>query len=302
MELVTEGEPMNYLIIHNPLSFNRRSKWTTARIVRFFKKNGIPFILRSTFKIDDLMAFLKANPSITDIVYCGGDGTINYMINHVDVGVIQPRIHFAQSGSGNDFLRSLKPLGKGDIRIGNAVTDVGTVKFVNGCGIGIDGFICHFVNADKHKNKLSYMINAFRGFTRFHPVRMTVTVDGVATEFPRAYFAAVQNGRYFGGGMKVAPAADPRSDTFQIVVAHSISRFLLSFLFMTIYSGLHLRFRRYVTLLVGKKIDIKVDRPQYFQNDGEVLENVSSVRVTKSFQREFIAFNKPAIAAANRSE
>jgi len=291
---------MTYLIIHNPLSFNRKSKTTTAKIVKFFQKNEIPFILRSTFKIDDLQAFLKANPAVTDVVYCGGDGTINYMINHVDVSAVKARIHFAQSGSGNDFLRTLKPLRKANVRICRAVTDAGTINFVNGCGLGIDGRVCHFVNADSHKNKLSYMVNALRGFSHFTPMKSTVTVDGVKHAFEKTFFVGVQNGRYFGGGMKAAPAADPEADTFQVLIAHSISAALISFLFMTIYSGLHLKFKRYVTLLVGKKIEIAVDSPQFFQNDGEVVENVSTVTVTKEKTREFFAFHKPSILAANQ--
>ena len=68
---------------------------------------------------------------------------------------------------------------------------------------------------------------------------------------------------------------------------------------MTIYSGLHLKFKKYVTLLVGKTIRIATDSPQYFQNDGEVLEHVSNVEIAKSKTRTFIAFDKAAIAAAN---
>jgi len=288
-----------YLIIHNPLSFNRKSKGTTAKIVKFFQKNGIPFILRSTFKIDDLLGFLKANPTVTDIVYCGGDGTINYMINHVDVGAVKANIHFAQSGSGNDTLRTLKPMKRADVRLGRAVTEAGAVDFINGCGIGVDAAVCHYVNADKHKNKLSYFINAFKGFSGFKPMKTTVEVDGVKHEFEKTFFVAVQNGRYFGGGMKATPDADPEAETFQILIAHSISRALISFLFMTIYSGLHLKFRKYVTLLVGRTIRITTDSPQYFQNDGEVLEHVSTVAIAKSKTRTFIAFDKAAIAAAN---
>jgi len=288
-----------YLIIHNPLSFNRKSKKTTAKIVKFFQKNNIPFNLRSTFKIDDLAGFLKANPTITDVVYCGGDGTINYMINHVNVTALKPNIHLAQSGSGNDFLRSLKPLKKANITIGEAKTDAGTVKFINGCGLGVDAAVCHYVNADKHKNKLSYFINAFKGMSTFVPMQMTVEVDGVVHHYEKTFFAAIQNGRYFGGGMKIAPDADPSTDTYKVVIGHSLSRALISFLFMTIYSGSHVKLKKYVTILEGKHIKVSVDSPQYFQADGEVMENVSSLTIDKVQSREFAAFDKKSIIAAN---
>ncbi|MDP3129840.1 MAG: hypothetical protein Q8N15_00755, partial [Bacillota bacterium] len=143
-------------------------------------------------------------------------------------------------------------------------------------------------------------INAFKGFSSFKPMKLSVEVDGVMHEYPKAYTIAIQNGRYFGGGMKATPDANPEADTFQALVVHSISPALISFLFMTIYSGLHLKFKKYVTLLVGKHFKITCDAPQYFQNDGEVLENVSTVDIAKSKTREFFAFDYAAVALANK--
>ena len=109
-------KPM-FLIIHNPLSSNKKSKKRTSKIVKFCQKNDIAFNLRSTLKIDNLNDFLNKNPQITDIIYCGGDGSFNYLVNHVDVNAISQRIHLAQSGSGNDFIRTLKRLKYGSISI-----------------------------------------------------------------------------------------------------------------------------------------------------------------------------------------
>ncbi|MDD3841897.1 MAG: diacylglycerol kinase family protein [Candidatus Izemoplasmatales bacterium] len=284
-----------FLIIHNPLSNNRKSKHTTHRIVRFFQKNNVPFYLRSTLKIENLHDFLQTNPTITDILHCGGDGSINYLINSVDLKTIPQNIYLAQSGSGNDFLRTLKQIEKGMISIGNATTDVKTVKFINGCGIGVDASVCYYVNKDTKKNKMSYFVNAFRAMSKFKPVNMIVTIDGIIHNYDKAYFCAVQNGKYFGGGMKVTPNADPTSEEYQICVAHGLSRNLLSLLFMTIYSGLHTKIKKYVDIFTGKDISIKVSEKCYFQADGEVLEDVSEVHVIRSESREFTAFDRPTV-------
>jgi len=287
-----------FLIIHNPLSNNKKSKKTTSKIVKFCQKNDIAFNLRSTFKIDNLNSFLDSNPLITDIIYCGGDGSFNYLVNHVDLSKITQNIYLAQSGSGNDFLRSLKRIGKGNISIGMANNNTAPARFINGCGIGVDAAVCHFVNADSKKNKLSYFANTFKAISQFKPVTMDVTIDGVNHHFEKAFFAAVQNGRYFGGGMKIAPKADPTSEDFQIVVAHSISKALISTLFLTIYSGLHVKIKKYVKLLSGKSIKISVAEPNYFQTDGEVVPNVSTVEISKVESREFIAYNPKVIKLA----
>ena len=279
------------LIIHNPLSNNRKSKKSTLKVVKFCQKNQLPYLIRSTLKIDNLNQFLDNNPQITDIIYLGGDGSFNYLVNHVDLALIKQNIYLAQSGSGNDFCRTLKRIKQGSIAIGLANNNTQPVRFINGCGLGVDAAVCHYVNADSKKNKLSYFVNTFKAISQFKPTTMDVTVDGVAHHFPKTFFVAIQNGRYFGGGMKVAPKANPESDDYQVIVAHSISKALISLLFVTIYPGLHTHLKKFVTMLQGKSIKISSDEPNYFQTDGEVIDNVSYVEVSKVLNREFIAYN-----------
>ena len=284
-----------FLIIHNPLSNNKKSKKTTSKIVKFCQKHDVPFILRSTLKIDNLNDFLDGNPNVTDIIYCGGDGSFNYLVNNVDVERIKANIYLAQSGSGNDFIRTLKPLYSANISIGQAQNNTKPARFINGCGIGVDAAVCHFVNSDHKKNKLSYFVNTFKAISQFKPIAMDVTVDGVNHHFNKTFFVAVQNGRFFGGGMKAAPKADPTTDEYQVIVAHSVSKALISLLFVTIYSGLHVKIKKYVSMFVGKSIIIKTATPQYFQTDGEVIDGVDTVEISKAISREFIAYIPKAI-------
>lgn len=284
-----------FLIIHNPLSNNRKSKKTTNKIVKYFKKKEVPFILRSTLKIENLNKFLDENTNITDILYLGGDGSINYLINNVDVSKVKQNIYLSKSGSGNDFLRSLKQRKSGVISIGEAVTNNQTTRFINGCGIGVDAQVCHYVNNDSKKNKLSYFKNVFKAVVKYRRSEMTVTVDGKDHFFKKVYFVSIQNGKYYGGGMKVAPKADITSDTYQVCIAHSLSNFVLFLLFMTIYPGLHVHIKKRITMLEGKEIKVSTKDIKYFQADGEVMENVNEMTVSKVSSREFIAFNRKTI-------
>jgi diacylglycerol kinase (ATP) len=284
-----------FLIIHNPLSNNKKSKKTTHKIVRFFQKNHIDFMLRSTLKIENLNSLLDSNPKITDILYCGGDGSINYLINNVDIQAVTQNIYLAQSGSGNDFLRSLKPLQTGNIVIGEAKTNVKTVKFINGCGMGIDASVCYYVNNDSKKSKISYFVNTYRALSSYRKVKMDVTVDGVLHHFDSTYFVSIQNGKYFGGGMKGAPDGDPQSETYQVMVAHTLKKWQVFFLFLTIYPGLHVKIKRYISIFTGKEITIKVDETRHFQADGEVVENVNGFSVKALEKRTFHYFNKKLI-------
>ena len=42
-----------------------------------------------------------------EVVLIGGDGTINYLINHVDVSGIKNNIYIYGNGTGNDFLNDI---------------------------------------------------------------------------------------------------------------------------------------------------------------------------------------------------
>jgi len=291
-----------FLIIHNPLSNNKKSKKTTSKYVKFFQRNDIDFILRSTLKIENLNHLLDQNPSITDILYLGGDGSINYFINNVDLPSVKANIYLAQSGSGNDFMRTIKPLHQGEMTIGSAETDVKNVKFINGCGLGLDGHVGFFVNQDKKKNKMSYFVNTLRALKVYKPTPMDVVVDGVKHHYERTYIVAIQNGKYFGGGMKVAPLGDPRTEEFEVMVAHTLPRWLVFPLFLTIYAGLHVKIKKYVATFRGKDIVVHSDDPKYFQAEGEVLAGVSTIHAFASSKRMIHSFEKPVLLAAKKKQ
>lgn len=285
-----------FLIIHNPLSSNHRSRYKTKRIVRYFKKTKTPFMIRSSLKINDLNAYLEKHSKITDILLLGGDGSINYFINSVDIDHMKHNIYLAKSGSGNDFLRSLKPLKKANVTIGCArVNDERDISFINGCGLGFDGLVCYYVDNDNKKNKISYFINVFRSIIKYKPQRFRVLVDGKEHTFNKSYIASVQNGKFFGGGMKAAPNANIEDDNFTVLVVHGLKKWKLQILLTTIYFGWHKYIKKYVHLLSGKDIFIEAEEPSYFQFDGEVTNNIKSIHVQAKSQRIFHAFHKKSI-------
>ena len=143
-----------------------------------------------------------------------------------------------------------------------------------------------------NKSKISYFKNFFKAILKFKRITLEVTVNGKTQRFEKAYFVGIQNGKYFGGGMKGAPFADITSDEFEVLVAHNLNNFLIQLLFITIYSGLHRHLKRFVTFIRGKEITIKLPDNHYFQTDGEVHGPASEIHIKKVTSREIIAFNK----------
>ncbi|MFW5794025.1 MAG: diacylglycerol/lipid kinase family protein [Bacillota bacterium] len=285
-----------FLIIHNPLSSNKKSKRKTKKVVKYFQKKGIEFILRSTLKITNLKSYLNKRKNITDILFLGGDGSINYLINNVNLDEIEQNIYLGKSGSGNDFFKSLKPLKSANVTIGEANLDnKAKVKFINGCGLGFDGLVSHYVNNDSKKGRFSYFINVFRAILKYKSQTIKVIIDDKAYSFNKAFIASIQNGRYFGGGMKAAPKANIESDSYYVIVAHDLNKFLLQLLLLTIYPGWHRFIKSKITILKGKNIEITLEHPAYFQADGEVKGDIKYISVKAKQKKILHAFSKNII-------
>ena len=152
--------------------------------------------------------------------------------------------------------------------------------------------VCHYVNNDSKKNKITYFINVFRSIIKYQAQDITVKIDGETFEYKKVYTVAIQNGKYFGGGMKATPKADIEDEYFYVLIVHTLSKALLQFLLMTIYSGLHQKFTKYITIKKGKHISVDFKKPNFFQADGEVKESISNIEVKAINTKTFHAFSK----------
>ena len=81
-------------------------------------------------------------------------------------------------------------------------------RFLNGVGYGIDGYCCEEgerlrKTSDKPVNYTSIAIKGL--LFHFKPANAKVTVDGKSFNYKKVWLAPTMNGRYYGGGMKVAP-------------------------------------------------------------------------------------------------
>src|SRR5262249_948393 len=75
-----------------------------------------------------------------------------------------------------------------------------------------------------------------------------------------AYVIAVCNGRYFGGGMHVAPMAKPDDGRLEVVAMDAPSRLGFSLYSQKIYDGSHVR-ERGTTHFACEAIDLSLENP-----------------------------------------
>ena len=84
-------------------------------------------------------------------------------------------------------------------------------------------------------------------------------------------------GRYFGGGIMATPGQD-RLDSerrLMLMVLHDIGNLHTLMLFPSVFTGKHVKYKKYVEFMQGKEITVKFDRPTALQIDGETVLGVT---------------------------
>jgi YegS/Rv2252/BmrU family lipid kinase len=198
------------------------------------------------------------------IIAVGGDGTINEVVNGFfdDKGPIRPEACFGvvPAGTGGDFIKTLGIprdtfAAAAVLKSAPRAIDVGRLRFVDGNGkpavrhfiniasFGISGMVDRFVNQSSKAlgGKISFALATLKAGAAYKNATVRLILDGGTPKEGKIYNVAVANGRYFGGGMKVAPDAALDDGMFDVITMGDFGFGDLLFRGLDIYSGKHLR-------------------------------------------------------------
>lgn len=211
-------------------------------------------------------------------VLVGGDGTLNDAVQgflEPDGSVASgPALGLIPAGTGGDFRRTL---GLGDsieeaaeriLRSAPRPVDLGLLSvtshegqlvrraFLNITSFGIGGLTDRIVNSSPKwiGGKAAFLLGTLRAMVVYKNLPVRVRVDGeVVLEAP-IFNVAIANGRYFGGGMMIAPSADPSDGLLDVVSLADMSKLESALLSQHIYQGEHLG-RAGVSVARGKLVE-----------------------------------------------
>ena len=274
------------ILLYNPLSRNGNNPKFIQKIAKHLEKQGKTVVKQDILDIEDVTDFISKLHPEDRVILVGGDGTLNHLVNRI-YGIKYPQsLYMYQAGTGNDFIRSLKTKDKVVLikpyldKLPTITYQSITKRFVNGAGLGLDGFVIHLVSNSKYKkNKINYFRHSLEGFRKFKSVSGTFTVDGKTYTEKKIWFASALNAPYQGGGMKMAPQADRNDGYLDLLVIKNMPKLLLFVIFPTIYFGIHPCFKKYVKIYRGKHITVHVDRPTYIQVDGESKSEITDIEL-----------------------
>ena len=232
------------------------------------------------------------------VVLCGGDGTLNRFANDLGDRELPCDIYLWKAGTGNDFLRDVADKAQDGLCLINpylkdlpTVTVKGkTTKYLNGIGYGIDGTACEVADQQRAAGKTDIDYTAISVkllLGSYKCPSAKITVDGVTHVYKHVWLASAMKGRYYGGGMNVAPAQDRLSadGAVSVVVLHCASKLATLCVFPSIFKGEHVNHTKMVDVLTGRNVSVSFDRPTALQIDGETVPNVTGYSVQAGARR-----------------
>lgn len=255
------------LLIVNPASGSDRSARNLARVLERVQERLGDVAIRYTSRRGHAseLAADAGREGYSLIVAVGGDGTFSEVANGVlSVGREDIAVGLINLGTGGDFRRSLglesglenclEALASGRERL----IDVGRARFQSVDGQVIDHFFVNVLSAglgglvDRYIERMPAFIGGKAGYylaalgavvsSREQPVRARITWgEEIRDQIIPAYLIVVCNGRWFGGGMDVAPMALPDDGRLEVVTITAATKFVLADRVRGVYTGRHLQ-------------------------------------------------------------
>ncbi|MCR5323800.1 MAG: diacylglycerol kinase family lipid kinase [Lachnospiraceae bacterium] len=246
----------------------------------------------------------KDHPEIKRIIIVGGDGTINEVINGLsDYGRII--LGIIPTGSGNDLARGLGIPDESEKAFQHVIhprefkkvdhglleyldDDTPARKFAVSAGIGYDADICYHAQKSPLKKILNkfgmgasiYYLMGIKLIFANKRAGLTLTIDGkrkIVCE--KAVFVAAMNTLYEGGGIPMAPGADPTDGRLTLCIVNNISRLQHCMLMTSAKKGEHIKSKG-VEVISCKSVEIEADRPLVLHTDGEYAGKHKHVRLS----------------------
>jgi len=230
------------------------------------------------------------------IVAVGGDGTFSEVVNGFfdETGApVSPGAVFAPlpAGTGGDFVKTIglsrDPLDSVALLsdLATRPCDVGRLEYVDHAGrparrfylniasFGLGGLVDDCVNRSSKRlgGMVSFGIATVRAMARFRPQRVRLRIDANEPVVRRISVVAVANGRYFGGGMKIAPDARIDDGLFDVVTLEDMT--LVDFVLRggRVYRGTHVGMNG-VTAQTARRVEaepVDPDEAVLLDVDGE---------------------------------
>ena len=219
------------------------------------------------------------------LVVVGGDGTLNEVVN--GIGGLDAEVAILPTGTGQDFGRTygiptdadeaIQVALNGSLRtvdLGKAFlrgTDGAEIErwFANIGSAGMSGAVARRANTMSKRlgGKATFYYALVREFVAWRNVETTVRLDDTERT-GRISNVIVAIGRYQGGGMKIAPGAEPDDGLFDVILIGDITKLDFITTSPKLYKGGHIGHPR-VEVIRSRTVTIESAAHLPVELDGE---------------------------------
>jgi diacylglycerol kinase (ATP) len=306
-------------VIVNPFSARGKTgqRWNTIKEVinYYFKEFKYIFTEKPRQATEIARELLREGFDL--IIGVGGDGTLNEITN----GFFRQDTHqvinkdaalgIIPSGTGSDFIRFLKiprdfkssvekiknsavttiDVGKITFNFNAAESERSNAYFINVADFGLGAEVLRNVSAipSGKRGPFSYYLGLLSTIRSYKSKKVKVVIDDNEEINDRFLIGAIANGRIFGGGMIIAPEAEPDDGYFDLVLIENMGRIEIIRNSRLLYSG---KLAKHPKVTIKRIRNIKV----YPAADAEVLDKTVNIEydgeVGKSIPAEFQIIEK----------
>ncbi len=234
-----------FVFLINPISGTGSRQKLPDLIAAAAKKHKAHFEILPTVASGDY-GFVKKKieeENITDIIMCGGDGTVNTVSQ--DLRDMDVNFGIVPLGSGNGLAFSAKiskqPARALDLVFTGKPAYIDAFTINNAfacmlCGLGFDAQVAHDFAKQKQRGLITYTRQSLKNYfsARPHSFEITMTDTKFTTE---AYFISIANSNQFGNHITIAPRARLSDGLLDIVIVRKMNKAQLPLSFLLQLAG-----------------------------------------------------------------
>ncbi|MDW7691096.1 YegS/Rv2252/BmrU family lipid kinase [Flammeovirgaceae bacterium SG7u.111] len=244
----------------------------------------------------------------------GGDGTLHSLINALAPFIINKnqetlQIGLLPTGTGNDWVKSqgidknirhfTKILGstkekfQNICKISYTENDVEKERyFLNIASLGFGGKTVENVDKLRKKvflGKLTFIAGLAFTLFGFKSTRCKVVIDGSEIKLP-LFILAVGKGKFFGGGIKILPHAQPDDNQLAISMVSKIPKWKVLVNITRLFDGTYTK-NKEVVVLKGKEVLLKSAKKIPLEIEGEFIgfTKKANISLTQNKIKVFVA-------------
>jgi len=230
----------------------------------------------------DHVAELLDRADIERLIVSGGDGMIHHAVQ--SVATTGTTVGIVPAGTGNDIARALGIPGSVKKAVDQSLANpvpMDLIKIADGRNqsfvvsvltAGFSGTVNEVANTIRWAGgQLKYTLATLRCLPRLQ----TASISGL-NAYENFSLLAVGNTRFFGGGMKICPGADPTDGVAEVIVVDRVHPLYLLVVLPTAFLGQHVRSQKVHRLsLHGTTLETEAE----WWADGEPLPHAGPVTV-----------------------